>query len=39
LKSKEKFSTEFGSVGEYTSYALKSPADFGSFMINHETWK
>ncbi|CAG8817502.1 22629_t:CDS:1, partial [Gigaspora margarita] len=39
LKSKENLAPNLESVGEYTSYAMKSPADFDSFMINRETWK
>ncbi|CAG8729119.1 10762_t:CDS:2 [Gigaspora margarita] len=37
LKSKENLAPNLESVGEYTSYAMKSPADFDSFMINQET--
>ncbi|RIB18066.1 hypothetical protein C2G38_2086696 [Gigaspora rosea] len=39
LKSKENLAPNLESVGEYTSYAMKSPTDFDSFMINQETWE
>ncbi|RIB29824.1 hypothetical protein C2G38_2136650 [Gigaspora rosea] len=39
LKSKGNLAPNLESVEEYTSYALKSPADFDSFMINQETWE
>ena len=39
LKSKENLAPNLESVGEYTSYAMKSPADFDSFMIKQEAWE